>query len=160
MISSISTFPAIDEGLQFAVVPSDLVGLVPLLACLPAVFAVLVDHLHLRVAENPHQVLGVELQRPHRAGPAPRGPLVSHGSHHLRVQHLEIDLGQGLLEAVLCGDAVVQPPVAVLHRANQEPVLSSYDPLGQLHLESKKQLLREGYGTTKYWAFWEDSLQT
>lgn len=113
-------------------------GLFPLLTCLPAVFAVLVNHLHLGVAESPHKVLGVELQCSHRAGPGPRGPLVSHDSHHLRIQHLEIDLCQGLLEAVLCCDAVVKAAVAVLHRADQEPVLGSYDPLVQLDLESKK----------------------
>lgn len=90
------------------------------------------------MAESPHKVLGVELQRSHRARPAPRGPLVSHDSHHLGIQHLEIDLCQGLLEAVLRGDAVVKPAVAVLHGADQEPVLSSYDPLIQLHLESKQ----------------------
>lgn len=90
------------------------------------------------MAESPHKVLGVELQRSHRAGPGPRGPLVSHDGHHLRIQHFEIDLCQGLLEAVLCCDAVVKPPVAVLHRADEEPVLSCYNPLVQLDLESKK----------------------
>lgn len=89
-----------------------------MLMLLPSVFAVLVNHLHLRVTECPHEVLRVERESPHRAGPGPWGPFVCYNGYHVRIQNFKVDLGDGLLEAVFCGNAVVQSLVRILNGAD------------------------------------------
>lgn len=81
LVPPVSTFPAINERLEFCeVLPQLLVARLPPLTVL---LAVVVDCLHLGMAEHPHKVLGVELHATHRTGPGPRRPFVSQGGHQL-----------------------------------------------------------------------------
>lgn len=86
LIPPVPAFPAADERLKLAVVPSHPLCLLAMVVVLRAsVFAVLVDHLHFGVAECPHDVLGVEGEGPHGAGPGPRGPFFRYDSHRFRI---------------------------------------------------------------------------
>ena len=69
------------------------------------------------------------------AGPGPgRLLFVRQHAHHCLAQHPQADLGDGALEAVLGGQAVVEALVRHLDGADEEAVLRGDDTLTQLHL--------------------------
>lgn len=69
------------------------------------------------------------------AGPGPgRLPFVRQHAHHCLAQHPQADLGDGALEVVLGGQAVVEALVGHLDGADEEAVLRGEDTLTQLHL--------------------------
>ena len=55
-------------------------------------------------------------------------------AHHGLAQHSQADLGDGALEAVLGGQAVVEALVGQLDGADEEAVLGGEDAVAQLHL--------------------------
>lgn len=142
VIASVAALPSVQQRLQFGQVPPERAGrlrrLLPLLELLelPPLFAVLLHGQAFRGTEGREQGLGVQ-----GAGPRPRGLLlVRQHAHHGLAQDAQADLGDGALEAVLRGQAVVEALVGQLDGADEEAVLGGEDAVTQLYLGKSKQM--------------------
>lgn len=74
-----------------------------------------------------------------RGRPAPgRLLFVAQSADQSLAQHLQTNLCQRALEAVLCGQTVIQTPIWRLYGADEQTVVGGHHAIGQPHLHTEK----------------------